>query len=287
MLGRGSFGEVYKSNNEAVKVIRLKSWDDVASVVKELNVLERNLEGCIKFHKKSILYGKKYISYAIHMDLAQGDLRNTNPPPNADKQLLNAVHSLHSNNILHMDIKPENILVKGDQIFLCDFGLSTMEGSISRPDYIVSRWYRAPELYFSKFKTIQYTKAMDCWSVGCVLYEIKHKKLLNRKMSYVFNIEDITIRNLTKFHASNRWSIAKCLGLKESSTSPKKCTLHNFYETYFNENPAKLEILQAAQRTYEQKGNLDNALLQNILLLDTLSEYHFDDMDIPSFVTYI
>ena len=286
MIGRGSFGEVYKSNGRAVKLVRLKTWEDVASIVKEMNVLRKQLKGCIRYHKKTIKKDK-CICYSIHMDLADGDLRKFAAPPGADKQLLNAVYNLHSNNILHMDIKPENILVRGNHIFLCDFGLSTIENEFEKSSYIVSRWYRAPEIHFCRSKTIKYTKAMDCWSVGCVLYEIKYRKPLNRKLSYVFNVKDPLIRKLTVFSRFERWSIAQCLDLEEHNTVIKPVVLNDFYQSYVDEKPSKLKVLQQAQRIYEKKGNLDNALLESVLLMDNIEDYNLDDVDVFEFIKYI
>lgn len=42
-------------------------------------------------------------------------------------------------------------------------------------DYIVTRWYRAPEVILSEFG---YSKAIDIWSVGCVLAELMGRKAL-------------------------------------------------------------------------------------------------------------
>ena len=36
-------------------------------------------------------------------------------------------------------------------------------------EYVATRWYRAPEILFS---TCNYTKAIDMWSIGCILAEI-------------------------------------------------------------------------------------------------------------------
>ncbi|XP_020589974.1 shaggy-related protein kinase epsilon-like [Phalaenopsis equestris] len=74
--------------------------------------------------------------------------------------------------VCHRDIKPQNLLVHPEtyQLKICDFGSAKMlvpgEPNIS---YICSRYYRAPELIFG---AIEYTTAIDMWSVGCVLAEL-------------------------------------------------------------------------------------------------------------------
>ena len=58
---------------------------------------------------------------------------------------------IHSKNIVHRDLKPENILLREDKVKICDFGSSKfiLKNTKSTP-YIVSRYYRAPELLLAK-----------------------------------------------------------------------------------------------------------------------------------------
>jgi cyclin-dependent kinase-like len=57
---------------------------------------------------------------------------------------------LHNKNILHRDVKPENILLnEGNQVLkLCDLGFARFipEDAKSMTDYVATRWYRSPEL---------------------------------------------------------------------------------------------------------------------------------------------
>lgn len=66
------------------------------------------------------------------------------------------------------------------QIQICDFGLarsanSNDEHSGFMTEYVATRWYRAPEIMLT-FK--EYTKAIDVWSVGCILAEMLSGKPL-------------------------------------------------------------------------------------------------------------
>ena len=54
---------------------------------------------------------------------------------------------MHKHGFFHRDMKPENLLVKGDSVKIADFGLA--REIRSRPpftDYVSTRWYRAPEI---------------------------------------------------------------------------------------------------------------------------------------------
>lgn len=64
-------------------------------------------------------------------------------------QLLKALKFLHSAKVLHRDLKPSNILVNSNCcLAICDFGLARgmMDDQSMMTEYVVTRWYRAPEL---------------------------------------------------------------------------------------------------------------------------------------------
>ena len=87
------------------------------------------------------------------------------------KQLLLGLDYCHKLNIVHRDLKPENVLLTDDeQIKICDFGSSKCikEDTTSTP-YIVSRYYRAPELILGKNN---YNSKIDIFAAGCIIAEL-------------------------------------------------------------------------------------------------------------------
>ena len=84
-------------------------------------------------------------------------------------QLLVSLHYMKEHNIIHCDMKPENILLRKPNksgIKVIDFGSGTYEAD-QFYTYIQSRFYRAPEIMLG----IAYTTAIDMWSFGCIVYE--------------------------------------------------------------------------------------------------------------------
>jgi cell division cycle 2-like len=95
-------------------------------------------------------------------------------------QLLSAVALLHSNWIIHRDLKTSNLLMNNRGMMkLADFGLARMYGDPLDPDgmtsLVVTLWYRAPELLLG---AKEYDTAIDMWSVGCVFAELMQKEPL-------------------------------------------------------------------------------------------------------------
>lgn len=92
------------------------------------------------------------------------------------KDLLKGLSYMHSRGILNCDIKPQNILVKGDdieslEIKYCDFGISyntgsTFDGEI--PD-VCTLWYRPIEVLLG---CCTFTESIDIWSLAYTICEV-------------------------------------------------------------------------------------------------------------------
>uniref|UniRef100_A0A7S0ZBN3 Mitogen-activated protein kinase n=1 Tax=Timspurckia oligopyrenoides TaxID=708627 RepID=A0A7S0ZBN3_9RHOD len=93
-------------------------------------------------------------------------------------QLVRAMKYLHSANVMHRDLKPANVLINANcDLKVCDFGLARYldpEEGGEKTDYVVTRWYRAPELMLSH----HYTNGIDMWSIGCILGEMLTGRVL-------------------------------------------------------------------------------------------------------------
>ena len=85
-------------------------------------------------------------------------------------QLLLALKLLRTCGVLHADIKPDNILVNSSNssVKLCDLGSAMYAGDNELTPYLVSRFYRSPEVILG----LPYSYAMDMWSLGCVIFEL-------------------------------------------------------------------------------------------------------------------
>ncbi len=96
------------------------------------------------------------------------------------KQILEAIKAMHSVGVYHRDLKPGNILVSKDcQVRIADFGLARFmdeDEAGAATDYVVTRWYRCPELLLTK--NFAYSAAIDMWSVGCILAELLRRQPL-------------------------------------------------------------------------------------------------------------
>jgi serine/threonine-protein kinase PRP4 len=93
------------------------------------------------------------------------------------KQMFNGLQHLQNCQVIHLDLKPDNVLVSADKktIKLADFGTAVDKRDIiERTEYLVSRFYRAPEIILG----MDISYPVDMWAVGCTVYELWTGKIL-------------------------------------------------------------------------------------------------------------
>jgi mitogen-activated protein kinase 15 len=110
-------------------------------------------------------------------------------------QLANTLSYLHTADLVHRDIKPSNILVNETcEVKLCDFGLirslrrENQNEELVLTENIATRWYRAPEILLC---STNYGKAIDVWSMGCVLAEMVMQRPIFQGSSTISQLEKI------------------------------------------------------------------------------------------------
>ena len=186
-LGDGSFGTVFKvfdhklGKETALKVIR--KTEDMLVVgkheVKMLQYIKKadlkdesliiKLQDCFMF-RGHLCLSFELIDFNLYEYLRETKL--TGIPMKEIRHiacsLLISIQFLHQHNIIHGDLKPENVmLTKDGSIRLIDLGSSCFQQEILSV-YIQSRHYRSPEVALGA----TYDCAVDMWSFGCLLYEM-------------------------------------------------------------------------------------------------------------------
>ena len=185
--GEGTFSEVLKAqsikNGKYLAIKCMKNHFDSIDQVNNLREIQalRRLSphpNIIKLYE--VLYDQPTRRLALVFELMDMNIyehirgRRHYLPENRIKiymyQLVKALDHMHRNGIFHRDIKPENILISDDVLKVADFG--SCRGIYSKQpytEYISTRWYRAPECLLTDG---YYGYKMDCWGVGCVMFEI-------------------------------------------------------------------------------------------------------------------
>ncbi|CCI46350.1 unnamed protein product [Albugo candida] len=205
-IGHGAYGVVIAAsdqisgNSVAIKNIP-KTFDDLVDakrIVREIRLM-RHLKHPNIISALDVMRPPSIVDFDdtyIVTELMETDLHrviNSKEPLSSDQiaymtyQMLCALRYMHSAQVIHRDIKPSNILVNRDCLIkICDFGLArgfsyndqdpdeSMDTNLALTEYVVTRWYRAPELLLAS----RYSTVIDVWAVGCILVEMFTRKAL-------------------------------------------------------------------------------------------------------------
>jgi len=197
-VGEGSYGVVFRArhrkNKKTYAIKRMKLMESFNSHLREINALRRLKKHENIVHLSEIVTGEGDmfdVTYLV-LDFCLQDLAvildkhdKENPAflmpavKNLAKQLFTGLEYMHSNHIIHRDIKCSNILLaEGGVLKISDFGLTRRINNVepSTPG-VVTLWYRSPELIYSIKNNIQ-TGAVDAWAAACVVCELIQNSVL-------------------------------------------------------------------------------------------------------------
>ena len=186
-IGKGTYSNVYKcfdfkrTQHIAMKAIRNDS-KFINSGAKELAILQKIKHSSVCNYIKYFQIEKHYfIIFELHKGSVYQYVKSTRHKPmkpkivnQIAKQIVPVLIYIKSINIIHADIKPENILINyiddhNIKIKLSDFG-SAMKKNKNCVGYFVSRYYRAPEIILEKCGGCDYL--IDMWSLSTIIYEL-------------------------------------------------------------------------------------------------------------------
>ena len=293
IIGIGSYGKVYLYRNitdkklyaikHLNKMLLCKSIHNIKRIYDEMNIQSRIYHQNIvrllnvKENEDSIYLIMEYASKgSLYQYIRKKKYLNEEESFKFFSQIINAIYFLHKNDFIHRDIKPENILIFKDDICkICDFGCCVELNGKQRTTFCGTTEYMSPEIV----NEMEYSKEIDIWSLGILLYEMVHgyspfnpnNKIINSKEvinkikvnDIKFNLKiseeckDLICHLLDK-NAKNRYKIEDIFK-SEFIKKYQKMNLYFLNEKYNNK--------------YENNNNKEDIKMNNnTLLLSTLVE---------------
>jgi len=190
MLGRGTFGQVVKCRDErtdklvAVKVLKNKRayFKQGLLEIGVLTAMNTNADPTGSLHtlrlydhflyRNHLCVVNELLSMNLYELIKQNGFRGISAAliRSFVYQVLLSLDAMERAEIIHCDMKPENILLQnlqGFDISLIDFGSACFEDN-TMYSYIQSRHYRSPEVLLG----LRYSCAIDMWSLGCIAAEL-------------------------------------------------------------------------------------------------------------------
>ncbi|CRH00017.1 serine/threonine protein kinase, putative [Plasmodium relictum] len=248
LVGKGVFSNVLKCYDMvnkmpvAIKVIRdndmmKKAAEKEISILKKLNQFDKD-------NKRHIVRLLRSIKYKNHLCLVfewmWGNLRialkkygngyglNATAVHCYTKQLFIALRHMRKCRIMHADLKPDNILIneKFNALKVCDLGSASDISENEITSYLVSRFYRAPEIILG----IRYDAQIDVWAAAATIFELATGKIL--------------------FPGKSNNHMIKLMMEYKGKFSHKMIKGGQFYSQHFNEN---LDFIYVDRDSYTKK----------------------------------
>lgn len=253
IIGSGTYGTVFKYKSGTVRKSMENSNNRLVSIIREI-IAYKLLKDVPNI---AVLHSIKMNTEATSLILTEYDQPLSNltfPLPlqqikSFTYQMINALSYMHNCGLMHRDIKPQNIMVTGDQVHIIDFGLSRyrcFSNNVAYSNDVQSIYYAAPEVIMKRsgHEMIEpYTEKIDIWSLGVVVM-LMLGKITDSSDSISFNsLISLTEQRYGPINV-DRWSHTR----NNRDVHPSKATIIDELDV-----PDQLRSLLSSLLTYDPK----------------------------------
>ena len=182
-IGKGAFGQVFQARSKSGHRVAIKQMPCKPGA-KLTSMQRREVDVLSKIHGHPNIVNLQEVNttgFGVELvfDLADCTLRDCMKggvmlPVQVARYamgLFNGLTFLHSNDIIHRDIKPDNLLIASDMLLIADLGWARelAIGNTSLTSNAYSLWWRPPEVLMG---SQEYDFSADVWAAGCVCAEM-------------------------------------------------------------------------------------------------------------------
>lgn len=211
-IGVGAYGTVYRARDRendgqivALKRLRVQASEEgmPLATVREIALLKqlerfdhpnivRLLDVCCgrrTARETRLTLVFEHVDYDLETFMQENNPIDLSKVKDIAKQLLTGLDFLHSQRVVHRDLKPQNVLISQNMVVrIADFGLARLYcADSSLTQVVVTLWYRAPEVLLHR----SYHSGVDLWGCGCIVAE-----LLNNQPLFMGNGEISQLRTI-------------------------------------------------------------------------------------------